>query len=344
MKPLGFNLYPSTPKRWELCFTALEPGACVSMKTYGNAPKVTLEYSLNGAKWLPFIVNSTIVRLPKNGSKVYMRAGAGGNTQLGTSIPTWNYFYLEGGFEASGNVMSLIDGEKPTTVIPKERCFMHIFEKNNTLITAPEFPATELKNYCYDGAFTECSYLTKPPELPATQLVQSCYAYMFYGCASLKVAPKLIAPTVATLCYDGMFNNCTSLIEAPDLIAPVAINRCYTSMFMDCKSLVVPPKILATRVETYCYDNMFKYCTSLVEAPEIHSTNGEYLSYKEMFRGCRNLRRVKTAQTSFNGCSSWLGEVSSVGEFICSTSLGTNSSIQRGSSYCPSGWTVINEG
>jgi hypothetical protein len=299
---------------------------------------------MNGAKWLPFEVNNTTVRLPKTGSKVYLRAGSNGNTQFGTDISnSWNYFYLEGGIGASGNIMSLINGTTPTTVIPTKMCFKRLFESCNTLITPPELPAMELKEYCYDGLFADCTSLEKAPELPATQMVKGCYAYIFASCISLRHAPALPAPAVVMQCYDGMFNSCTSLVSAPDLIAPVAINRCCTAMFQNCKSLVVPPKILATRVETYCYDNMFKYCTSLVEAPEIHSTNGEYMSYKEMFRGCSNLRRVKTAQTSFDGCSSWLGEVASAGEFICSTSLGTNSSIRRGSSYCPSGWTVINE-
>ena len=41
---------------------------------------------------------------------------------------------------------------------------------------------------------------------------------------------------------------------------------------------------------------------------------------------------------------SWLGSsIVQTGTFHCPVELGTNETIQRGYSYCPSNWTVVND-
>ena len=50
-------------------------------------------------------------------------------------------FYMTGRIAASGSVMSLIDGEGKTTVIPNTRCFQALFHGCGALTKAPELPA-----------------------------------------------------------------------------------------------------------------------------------------------------------------------------------------------------------
>ena len=61
-----------------------------------------------------------------------------------------------------------------------------------------------------------------------------------------------------------------------------------------------------------------------------------------MFYYCSKINYIKTNQTSFTGCSSWVYGVASSGTFICPASLGTSATITRGTSACPTNWNVSN--
>ena len=104
------------------------------------------------------------------------------------------------------------------------------------LISAPELPATTLKNFCYKGMFRSCKSLTTPPELPATTLGQYCYKEMFYG-SGLTTPPELPATSLVNACYEGMFRFCKSLISSPILPAKILATNCYYQMFYNCSSL-----------------------------------------------------------------------------------------------------------
>ena len=90
-------------------------------------------------------------------------------------------------------------------------CYAYLFYNCKGLTTAPELPATTLKDNCYGGMFYNCTSLTTAPELPATTLGWWSYAQMFYNCTSLTTAPELPATTLAAYCYQYMFQGCTSL-------------------------------------------------------------------------------------------------------------------------------------
>ena len=70
--------------------------------------------------------------------------------------------------------------------------------------------------------FYGCTNLTTAPELPATTLKDRCYSYMFYSCTSLTTAPELPATTLKDRCYDRMFYSCRRLnyIKAMFLTTP----------------------------------------------------------------------------------------------------------------------------
>ena len=104
--------------------------------------------------------------------------------------------------------------------------------------------------------FRGCDNLAKAPELPATNLAESCYNGMFWTCRSIANAPKLPATTLAGACYADMFYGCTSLTTAPKLPATTFVYRCYSRMFHGCTSI----KISETQLDEY--SNEYRIPTS----------------------------------------------------------------------------------
>ena len=116
-----------------------------------------------------------------------------------------------GSFEASGNVMSLIDKTCKSVTIPTAYCFYGLFNSCTSLKTAPKLPATTLAKSCYAQMFRRCTFLKTAPKLPATTLAQSCYGEMFGMCSSLTKIPELPATTLAQGCYNQMFKGCSKI-------------------------------------------------------------------------------------------------------------------------------------
>ena len=365
---------------WGLCFTAKEAGATIQMANVSSAPSVSLEYSTDAENWQPFEVDTTTITLSKVGNKAWIRAGAGGNTNFGStsSANVYNKFVLSKNIAASGNIMSLLDGAaQDNKTISKKWCFNSLFINCTSLTTAPELPATALAESCYASMFKGCTGLTTAPELPATALAITCYDMMFMGCTGLKEAATLPATTLPYACYGQMFRNCTSLSSSPTLPALVISGRSYGSMFQGCTSLTTAPvlsattlsvisrypdnhcvemfqgctsltsapALLATTLAKNCYDKMFKGCTSLSSAPDLPATTLANYCYREMFTGDTKLNSLRVGFSAFTGTgstASWLQGTSATGTFYCPTALGTNETITRGTSNCPTGWTVIN--
>lgn len=120
-------------------------------------------------------------------------------------------FELTGDFEASGNIMSLLDQTCAQKTVPA--CAFY-------------------------GLFMGCDNLYTAPELPATTVNRASYAHMFDGCTSLKTAPALPAATIAESCYEAMFKDCSALVDAPALPATETVTNCYDNMFENCSSLM----------------------------------------------------------------------------------------------------------
>ena len=333
---------------WGLCFTALVDNSTV-YRNFRSDQKY--EISTNGRTWKPY-TSGAIIRLSKKGSKVYFRAGEGGNI-FASGTNNSGRFIMSGKIAASGNIMSLLNGEVATEIIEGSWAFAYLFYQCTSLVSAPELPATTLFQLCYRSMFEGCTSLTEAPELPATALSGGCYWNMFSNCTSLKQAPELPATTLAGDCYNGMFTGCSSLKQAPELPATTLADFCYSNMFRDCTSLVTASELSATTMTTGCYVSMFNGCTSLITAPELPATTLVARCYESMFQGCTNLKSVKVKFKTFSddydmgGAGSptlaWLNNVSPEGVFECYSELGTNETITRGTSACPEGWTVVNE-
>ena len=101
--------------------------------------------------------------------------------------------------------------------------------------------------------------------------------------------------------------------------------------------------------------NWYRNCYSLLSAkvrshfgdgvpcPSNYASKTNFM--EAMFYNCSNLSCISTDLSSWgtnSGYNDWLRGVAAEGIFICPEALGTNATIRRGNSYCPTGWTVVN--
>ena len=271
----------------------------------------TLEYSPDKENWYEW--EGTEVKSGPN-NELYLR-GIGNTIITGNNVIWWQ---LNGSdISCTGNIETLLDyqtvanGQHPTM---GDSCYENMFNGCESLISAPELPATTLAASCYVQMFYGCTSLTTAPALPATTLATSCYGFMFNGCTSLTTAPSLPATTLAQSCYLGMFYNCTSLTTAPELPATTLASSCYTDMFSGCTSLTIAPELPATKLASSCYNGMFQSCSALTTAPELPATKLASSCYNGMFQSCSalttapELPATKLAKgcyaNMFEGCSS----------------------------------------
>ena len=316
-----------TPAYWGLCFTAEQANSTVRISKSGSPSSKTILYSTDAVNWSAYTIGTDIV-LENVGDKVWMKAGEGGNSGgWHTSAMVFYRFKMTGLIAASGNLMSIVDGETETFTA---KVFRSLFQGCASLTTAPALPATTLADNCYNSMFRRCTSLTTAPALPATTLAKSCYCTMFDRCSSLISAP--------------------AVLPAETLVAGTNIESgCYAQMFYGCTSLTTAPALPATTLASYCYSQMFYGCTSLTATPLLPATSLPTRCYFEMFSGCTSLATVRTAQTQAWGDGTiddptylWVNGVAASGTFYCPTALGTNATITRGGSACPEGWTVVN--
>lgn len=113
-------------------------------------------------------------------------------------------------------------------------------------------------------------------------------------------------------------------------------------MFYGCSSLTSAPALPATTLVGGCYYSMFNGCKSLTSAPALPATTLASNCYFGMFYGSSKINYIKTNQTSFTGCNTWVYGVAASGTFDCIPELGTPTAITRGTSACPTNWTVVN--
>lgn len=202
----------------------------------------------------------------------------------------------------------------------------YIFQMTGTIQAAGNIQSLmnfsdSLTDYCYYSMFSDCTSLTKAPQLPVTILANHCYGAMFFKCSKLSSAPYLPATTLAQGCYGSMFSGCTSLTRVPEDYLP------------------------ATTLVDSCYYQMFYGCTKLSTAPYLPATTLAPNCYYQIFRGCSKLSSINVAFTNWDNNTTyyWVYGVASNGTFTCPTALGTNSTITRGVSKCPTNWTVVNK-
>lgn len=256
-----------------------------------------LQYSVNFGEWTDAKADDGFMwSVEFGGDKGCLRLRCK-NNRPGTSYSDENCARISFSYPAkvacTGDIRTLLDYENYETIQTSSAQFCSLFKECTQLTSAPDLPATELGEYCYNSMFYGCTSLEKAPALPATTLKQSCYNEMFQGCISLKEAPVLQAKEMAPSAYRSMFYGCASLVTAPDLPATTTAEYCYQNMFQKCASLKnVPAELPAMKMTNSCYVNMFYGCTSLENAPKLPATTLAEYCYTSMFSGCTSLQKA----------------------------------------------------
>ena len=251
----------------------------------------SMQYSVGGGTWTTLTSTSSVTFGGEHGT---LRLRATGNS-IGTANNYYND-YMQFVFsnnnvpvECHGDIRTLIDYKKYTTVSTASARFCNLFKNCKALTTAPKLPATTLAEDCYSYMFQNCTGLTSAPALPATTLATQCYQAMFSGCTGLTSTPALPATTLASHCYFYMFSGCTGLTSAPALPATTLVEFCYQAMFEGCTGLSSAPELPATTLATDCYYRMFYGCSGLISAPALPATRLSKNCYQAMFYGCTGL-------------------------------------------------------
>ena len=192
-------------------------GGTIGYKAYHiDHNNKAIQYSINGGEWTELIASAaTTVSVATNDIVRFKGTNATYATLVNGII---RYAGFDSGgtatFEAYGNTMSLIYGDNFSgqTSLTSSYNFAQMFQ--HTKIESAEnliFPAASATSGVCRATFASCTSLTTAPELPATTLKQQCYYRMFDGCSSLTTAPVLNASSLLAQCYEKMFQNCSSL-------------------------------------------------------------------------------------------------------------------------------------
>lgn len=192
------------------------------------------EYSVGGGNWVRFTGSISDVAFGGAGKDLRLR----GKSSKGTANNAYSYstigFSTGAQVKCTGDIRTLIDYTDYTGVITSSAKFCSLFHLNTLLTTAPELPATDLKDGCYDSMFYGCTSLTEAPELPATKLVSDCYRYMFYNCSSLSKVTMLATDVSASDCLDNWLYNAgtsatsrTLTLENDDVYYAISANSMY---------------------------------------------------------------------------------------------------------------------
>ena len=206
-----------------LKFTAID--TCVFTLTIGSDVSTSnlqyVEYSLDSGETWTRVNNedSTQITITTPSVSVdefvYWR-GIGNKyaSSNATDATKYSRFTSTGKFNASGNIMSLLNINFDNELTVGSTAFAYLFYNNTKLISCSslDMPATTLNTNCYLSMFRGCSNLTEVMQtLPALTLKNSCYSNMFRSCSKLTTAPALPAKTLIGNCYIYMFRDCSSL-------------------------------------------------------------------------------------------------------------------------------------
>ena len=295
----------------------------------GNDP--IIQFSMdNGKTWVTMPYYKLIL-LEHKGDKALLRGynpnGFSKNSQRHTS-----FIMQRGAIAASGSVMSLVDEEGESTVIPAPYCFYRLFYACESLTQAPELPAIRLRKSCYEEMFSKCTSLKEAPALLATSLDENCYNKMFKDCSSLVRILHLSQAILEEGCYEGMFWNCTSLEKAPELSSLHLRERCYTRMFRGCANLTEAPELPAPYVSEYCYEGMFMDCPKISEITVNFTEWGIRIPIRVTYEDGEEDDEILSRSTQ-----GWLNGVAPQGTFICPKELPE----EFGGDAIPKGWKVV---
>ena len=289
-KTYYYNAPPPPVARSYLTFSSTN---AFTIAPQTNSWDGTLECSTDGTNWVLFTTNGAAAATNAAGEYKLYICGTSNTFITGAyGTPGWKITAPTGTVACAGNIETLLDYATVNASNHPAMAnygFTRLFYDCAALSSAPELPATNLTEGCYNLMFYNCTGLLEAPELPAVTMAEACYGSMFRGCAALTNAPNLPATNLADGCYYTMFSDCTSLTETPALPATTMMFACYSAMFGGCANLTETPALSAMTLANGCYDSMFRNCTSLTRLPALPATNLTDDCYRYMFSGCSGI-------------------------------------------------------
>lgn len=232
--------------RKQLCFEAKEDNSELGWGELSYEKIYNLQYSLNWSNEWTNLEAGEYVKL-NTGDKIWVRCNTSQSFEMGT-------FNMNGKFEASGSIMSMINNQPDLTVIPYEKCFFQMFNQRSCLTKAPALPATTLTKGCYSSMFQNSGLVTAPV-LPAETLAENCYESMFSGCSDLVSAPVLPAETLVKGCYRSMFASCENLASLTLNAKDVSAEGCIDG-FLDNNRFLNPVKGILHITDELAFSNV----------------------------------------------------------------------------------------
>ena len=217
----------TTPAEKEIPYVTFsaEQEQVFKMSTTGNYEISNLQYSVNYGPWDNVVANTEVHFGGDYGNLRLRGKNLKGTAESSNQTSRINFSPSGIKVTCSGDIRTLLDYENYKDVDTSNAKFCFLFRNCTELISAPELPATDLSDYCYNQMFSGCENLTTAPSLPATTMKKYCYWGMFYRCTSLTTAPELKATKLEQSCYKQMFLECKKLSSVTMLATEIHDNQ-----------------------------------------------------------------------------------------------------------------------
>lgn len=234
-----------------LTVKARENNVKIGLKASAATMAKTIQYSTDGETWTDYTSSAATTYIPVTlgtGDVLYLK----GSNGTYANLTDYNYFVATGKFDLSGNLMSLVDGERPESVDT-----LQAYALRRLFMQAPVVDASSLV-------------------LTAKKVGTDGYNSMFLQCSDLVYTPLIVADEIGATGMYSMFSTCLNLVNAQDVRVKVMRDYCAQNMFNGCSSMVAGPVIWATDMGGGCMRMAFSGC-SLLSSVTIHATTlGNY--------------------------------------------------------------------
>lgn len=300
----------------------------LTLQAHGN-PGYTpeLQYNINGGAWTDYTIGDTLYTTNAQiGDYIQFRAKTTNSAFSTSGNDGYTFVAEDGKFKVFGNIQSLLDKDMLSDSVPSN-AFYGLFMSFNGNVGHVRCPATTLGTWCYAGLFranADHNFKRAFTDFPALYASERCYQTVYYDDAYLKYIPHFACTSGGSNCFMRTFQNCTSLDVEYFCIpfSSLAYRQCY-EMFLNAGT-IHKFELLATDIGyDRCLNSIFSNANPL--HIKVYITDWQWDS------GYPTDNWVNNVNTDTSDCI-----------FECPAELGTQSTINRGSAYCPTNWTVIN--
>lgn len=225
-------------------------------------------YTTDDLKWIKSTDNSTVSL--RRGDKVRLRCIFNGGSEVGfDQKPYLTFSSNDSSLNVSGDIQSLSAGDDFKNQQNLATYCNGLFRGFSWTFNGLVLSSKNISSNCYQSMFENCSQLTTAPDLPATVLKDYCYSWMFYSCNNLQKIANFSWIQTAYKSCECMYSNCQGLTQIPNKVFSDNIkltDSCYYGMFQGCIGIkTVTISKLDLSYANDCFTFLFQDCTSLSE-------------------------------------------------------------------------------